>query len=117
MDFTFSDDQLLFRDTVRDLLSARCTPADVRSAWQSDHGGVDGLWPMLAEMGVVGLTAPEAAGGMGMNEIDLVLLLEEAGRWCVPEPLLETTAIASVASRACETRCPTRARMRSRERR
>ena len=30
MDFTFSDDQLLFRDTVRDLLAAKCSPAAVR---------------------------------------------------------------------------------------
>jgi alkylation response protein AidB-like acyl-CoA dehydrogenase len=45
-------------------------------------------------MGVVGLTAPEAAGGMGMDEVDLVLLLEEAGRAALPEPIVEHTAVA-----------------------
>ncbi len=93
MDFTFSDDQLLFRDAVRDLFAKECPPEAVRSAWESADGRVAGLWAKLAEMGVVGLTAPESAGGMGMNELDLVLLLEEAGRVALPEPLVAHTAV------------------------
>ena len=94
MHFAFTDDQLLFRDTVRDILANECRPEDVRAAWESDTGRVPGLWGKLAEMGVVGLTAPEAAGGLGMDEVDLVLLLEEAGRAALPEPLAEQTAVA-----------------------
>jgi alkylation response protein AidB-like acyl-CoA dehydrogenase len=45
-------------------------------------------------MGVVGLTVPEEHGGMGLGLVDLVLLLEEAGRAGLPEPVLETTALA-----------------------
>ena len=45
-------------------------------------------------MGVVGLTVPETDGGLGLGLVDLVLLLEEAGRAGLPEPLLETTALA-----------------------
>ena len=37
---------------------------------------------------------PEEHGGLGLGEVDLVLILEEAGRVALPEPLLETTAIA-----------------------
>ncbi|MGI9603534.1 MAG: acyl-CoA dehydrogenase family protein, partial [Acidimicrobiales bacterium] len=47
----------------------------------------------LGAMGVVGLTAPESAGGLGMDEVDLVLLLEESGRAASPEPLAEHTAV------------------------
>jgi alkylation response protein AidB-like acyl-CoA dehydrogenase len=43
---------------------------------------------------VLGLTVPEANGGLGLGLVDLVLLLEEAGRSGLPEPLLETTALA-----------------------
>ena len=93
MDFSFSDDQLMFRDAVRDLLANECPPAVVRSAWENETGRTDGLWAALAEMGVVGMTAPESAGGLGMDETDLVLLLEEAGRAALPEPLLEHTAV------------------------
>ena len=67
MHFAFTDDQLLFRDTVRDLLANECKPEAVRDAWQNDTGRVPGLWAKLVDMGVAGLTAPEGAGGMGMN--------------------------------------------------
>ncbi|HEV8298505.1 MAG TPA: acyl-CoA dehydrogenase family protein [Acidimicrobiales bacterium] len=94
MQFAFTDDQVLFRDTVRDFLANECTPALVRAAWENADGRVPGLWRKLAEMGVVGLTAPERAGGLGMDEVDLVLLLEEAGRAALPEPVAEVTAVA-----------------------
>ena len=93
MDFSFSDDQLMFQEAVRDFLASECPPEVVRAAWENDTGRTDGLWAALAEMGVVGMTAPESAGGLGMDEIDLVLLLEEAGRAALPEPLLEHTAV------------------------
>jgi len=80
VDFSFSDDQVMFRDAVSDLLSKECPPEAVRAAWENDTGRTSGLWEALAEMGVVGMTAPTSAGGLGMDETDLVLLLEEAGR-------------------------------------
>jgi alkylation response protein AidB-like acyl-CoA dehydrogenase len=94
MDFTFTEDQRLFQSTVRDLLEKECAPSAVRAAWASGDGRVPGLWAKLASTGVVGMTAAESAGGLGMDEVDLVLLLEEAGRAALPEPLLETTAVA-----------------------
>lgn len=93
MDFSFSDDQIMFQEAVRDLLANECSPEVVRGAWENDTGRTDGVWGALAEMGVVGMTAPESAGGLGMDETDLVLLLEEAGRAALPEPLLEHTAV------------------------
>ena len=93
MQFAFSEDQVLFRDTVRDFLTNECPPAVVRAAWESDTGIAADVWGGLAEMGVVGLTAPEAAGGLGMSDVDLVMLLEEAGRAALPAPLVEHTAV------------------------
>ncbi len=93
MDFSFGDDQVMLRNAVRALLAHECPPEVVRAAWESDTGRTDGLWAALAEMGVVGMTAPTSVGGLGMDETDLVLLLEEAGRAALPEPLLEHTAV------------------------
>ncbi len=95
MRFAFSPEQLLFRDTARDLLQKRCPPGAVRAAWSAPSGRVPGLWAQLAEIGIVGLTVPEALGGMGMGELDLVLVLEEAGRAAAPEPLVETIAVGA----------------------
>ena len=92
MRFSFSDEQLALRDATRDLLEHECTPAHLRAAWTNDTGRVPGLWAQLVDMGVVGLLAPEAAGGLGLTFVDLVLVLEETGRYAVPEPIVENAA-------------------------
>jgi len=94
MRFAFTDDQLAFRDAVRDFLDKECTPEHVRGAWENDTGRIPGLWDKLAAMGVTGLTAPEQYGGLGMSQLDLVLILEETGRAALPEPIVEHVAVA-----------------------
>ncbi|HEX5614664.1 MAG TPA: acyl-CoA dehydrogenase family protein [Acidimicrobiia bacterium] len=93
MRFAFTDEQLAFRDALRDLLTQECPPARVRDAWTNPDGRT-GLWPALVEMGVVGLLAPASAGGLDGTEVDLVALLEETGRHAIAEPLVETAAVA-----------------------
>ncbi len=92
MRFAFDDEQLAFRDAVRELFEKECTPAHVRLAWTNATGRIPGLWDKLVEMGVVGMLAPESSGGLGLTMVDLVLLLEESGRCALPEPLVETAA-------------------------
>ncbi|MCU0270035.1 MAG: acyl-CoA/acyl-ACP dehydrogenase [Acidimicrobiales bacterium] len=95
MRFAFTDDQLLLRDTVREFLANECQPEQVRYTWVADSGHLPEVWSGLADMGVLGLTVPEAHGGLGMDELDLVLLLEETGRVALPSPVVETTAVAA----------------------
>lgn len=95
MRFAFSDDQLMFRDTVRDLLDKECQPERVRYAWVNDDGRLPGLWSALAEMGVLGIQVPESSGGLGLTELDLVLLLEETGRAALPDPVIDVVAVAA----------------------
>jgi alkylation response protein AidB-like acyl-CoA dehydrogenase len=92
--FSFTDEQDMFRDTVRDLFAKECGPDAVRASWDNDDGRVPGLWSALAEMGVLAMLAPEDAGGLGMDEVDLVRILEEAGYAGVPDPLMEHAAVA-----------------------
>ena len=93
MEFLFSEDQRLFQESVRDFLTKECTPEIVRSVWDTETGRNAGLWGQLAELGLLGVLAPEEHGGMGMDEVDFVLLLEECGRAALSEPLAETAAI------------------------
>ena len=97
MRFAFTDDQKLFAEGLRDLLAKECTPAHVRAAWDDGDGHDVTLWNHLGEMGVFGMWVPEAAGGLGGTEIDLVLLLEELGRAAVPGPVFETAAVVAPA--------------------
>jgi alkylation response protein AidB-like acyl-CoA dehydrogenase len=93
--FAFTDDQLLFRDAVAELLAKEFPPDAVRRAWDEGTGRDPALWAALAEMGVVGLTVPESSGGLGLTELDLLPILTEVGRAAFPGPLLETTAVAA----------------------
>jgi len=92
MRFAFTDDQLAFRDAVRDLLAKECPPKTVREAWTD---AVDRTaWSALGEMGVLGLMASESVGGLGLGPVDLVLLLEESGYVALPEPIVEHACVA-----------------------
>ncbi|MCE7882508.1 MAG: acyl-CoA dehydrogenase [Actinobacteria bacterium ATB1] len=94
MRFRFSDEQLTFRDAARDLLAKECPPSVVRAVWDGDTAGEDAVWAALCEMGVVGLRASEKHGGLALSDLDLVLLLREAGRVALPYPVVETAAVA-----------------------
>ena len=83
MRFAFDDEQVAFRDAVRDLLTKECTPGAVRTAWRNDSGRVPGLWERLVEIGLFDAE---------LQPTDAVLALEETGRACVPEPVVEAWA-------------------------
>jgi len=93
MRFAFTDDQKMLRDTVREVLQRECAPDVVRAVWEGRPEGVRAVWSTLAETGVLGMTASEEAGGMGMSELDALLPLEETGYAALPGPLVDTMAV------------------------
>jgi alkylation response protein AidB-like acyl-CoA dehydrogenase len=94
--FGFDDDQIAFRDAVRDLLDKECPPEVVRAAWSAPAGELDrAVWDRLDEMGVLGTLVAESHGGLGLDERSLVLVLEETGRAALPHPVVETAAVAA----------------------
>lgn len=94
MDFTFNKDQLLFQESVRDFLLNEVTPERIRASWELDTGRESELWKQLTELGLVGMTVPEEFGGLGMSELDFVLLAQECGYVALPEPLVHTVLVA-----------------------
>ncbi|MGE4609187.1 MAG: acyl-CoA dehydrogenase family protein [Myxococcota bacterium] len=95
MEFEFSEDQELLRTTFRDFLAGETPVERIRELWETDTGRSRELWSNLAEIGLPGLLVPEDRGGLAMDEIDLVLLLQEAGRAALAEPLISTAAVAA----------------------
>jgi alkylation response protein AidB-like acyl-CoA dehydrogenase len=95
VDFEFSEEQHSLRDLARDLFQRESPPSRLRSLWGEDEPRDDKVWRTIAEAGLLGITVPEEFGGLGGKEVDLALVLEEAGRAALPEPLVEAVAIAA----------------------
>ena len=93
MDFRFTETQRLFAGAVGELLDKECTPATLRAMTESNDSSIQTLWVSLSNMGVVGMTGPEGYGGLGMSDLDLVLIMEEIGRVACPETIIEQTCI------------------------
>jgi alkylation response protein AidB-like acyl-CoA dehydrogenase len=95
MEFAFTDDQLAFRDAVRDVLSAQCDRAALRAAGEHESGRTAKAWAALADMGVLDALRAEADGGLRLTEVDVVCVLEETGRYALPEPIVETMLVGA----------------------
>ncbi len=93
MNFRFTDEQRLIRSEVRALLEREWTTAELRAAWQSDASAI-AIRKRLAELGVRGLAVPQRLGGIGGDELDLVLVLEEYGRAGIPDAVALEAAVA-----------------------
>jgi len=95
MDFHVTEGQQAVRGLARDLFTDFCAPERLRSVEDSSPGFDRDLWAKLAEAGLLGVAVPEEQGGLGLGLVELVVLLEEAGRAVAPVPLLGH-AVASV---------------------
>ena len=93
MDFAFSEEQEMLRSSARDFLGKECQSAYVRRMMTVDDAWDEALWRKLAEMGWTGLGIPEQYGGVG-TFLDLVVVLEEAGRALLPGPFFSTMGLA-----------------------
>ena len=100
MDFGFSDEQELLRAEVRKFLDQNAPLEHVRTLAETPRALDPALWGRMAELGWVGLTMPEAHGGMGLDLLTLIVLLEETGRTLFPSPIVSTVVAARAIARA-----------------
>jgi len=96
MDFTLSEEQQLLKSTARDFLHKECPASLVREMERDEKGYPPRLWRRMAEMGWQGLVFPAAYGGSGKGFLDLVVLIEEMGRVCLPGPFFSTVVLAGL---------------------
>jgi alkylation response protein AidB-like acyl-CoA dehydrogenase len=101
MDFSFSSDQQLLKNSARAFLDEHCKPATVRLLWDDPRGESESMWKEMAQLGWLGLSLPEAYGGSGLGMVETAILLEELGRAAYPGPYFPTVlAAAAVDARA-----------------
>jgi len=86
------------RKVMRDLLQTHASHEQVRQSVESPEGYSTQLWSLLNdEMDVSSLAVPEDRGGLGFGLGVLAVVLEEAGRALLPEPLLMSSVLAARA--------------------
>jgi len=93
MDFAFSEEQEQLRKEARSFLAKESPASRVRKVMDTEDAFDDGLWKKLVENGWTALGIPEEHGGFG-TFLDLVVVLEEAGRQLLPGPFFSTMGLA-----------------------
>ena len=98
LNLLYTDVEDSLRESVRDLLTARCTPERVVAAYDGDRDLQPGLWRSLSvELGLAGLLVPEDRGGAGATAREAAVVLEELGRFVAPAPFLTSSVVATTA--------------------
>jgi alkylation response protein AidB-like acyl-CoA dehydrogenase len=95
MDFRLTDPQRLLVATARDVLDKHCQPTLVGQLARDDRGFPDELWRRISELGWPGLLVPAALGGSDASLVDVMWLVEEMGRACVPGPYIASAIVAT----------------------
>ncbi len=79
MDFSLSDEQLALRETVRRFAQAELVP--LAAELERDNRPVPrDMVHLYAEMGLLGINTPEALGGLGLTNLDALIVLEELAK-------------------------------------
>ena len=100
MDFKFTEEQAMIRDTAEAFLAEVSTSAAVRQAMASESGYDPQLWQRICEeMFWQAIHIPEEHGGMGLGYVELVAMLEQMGRYLLCSPFYSTVCLGVNALR------------------
>ncbi len=94
MDFSFSDEQTMLRDSVRRFLQDAYNFETARGIAASTAGYSPEIWRQFAEMQWQTLPFDDADGGYGGGPVELLLMMEELGRGLCIEPYLANVVLA-----------------------
>src|SRR5271169_1722207 len=94
MEFGLSESQEILRDSARKFFAGECPMEEVRRLMETDTAYDEKLWAKLADQGYTGIIFPEEYGGVALGKVELMLLMEEAGRALLPGPFFSTVVLA-----------------------
>lgn len=94
MEFGLNESQGILQQSARAFFAGECPISEVRRLSATDTAFDPNLWGKLAKQGYTGITFAEQFGGVGLGIVELILLMEEAGRALLPGPFFSTVALA-----------------------
>ena len=96
MDLGLNEAQQMLKNSAQEFLEAECSKDYVREMEEDERGYTPELWQKLAEQGWLGLIIPEKYGGVELEYQDLIVLLEEMGRYMLPGPYFSTVVMGGM---------------------
>lgn len=93
MDFSFTEEQTLLRNSVQRFVQDRYAFDEHRRIIAGDEGMSRDNWRQFAELGLLAAPFPEEYGGLGGSAIETMIVMEEFGRGLVVEPYLPTVVL------------------------
>src|SRR5437764_14195169 len=94
MDFCYSEEQELLRNSVARFLADTYSFETFRKVSRSEPGWRREIWKQFAELGLTGASLPEQYGGLGGGAVETMIVMEAFGRVLVVEPYVPTVVIA-----------------------
>jgi alkylation response protein AidB-like acyl-CoA dehydrogenase len=94
MQFGLTESQEFLKNSARKFFAGECPSAEMRRLMETDAAYDAVLWSKLTDQGYTGIIYPEAYGGVGLGKVELMLLMEEAGRALLPGPFFSTVVLA-----------------------
>ena len=94
MDFEYSDEQRMLKDSIDRLIGPAYDDLGKRRATQAQGPGFsEELWSKYAELGLTALPFSEEDGGFGGGPVETMVVMEAIGRGLALEPYLASIVI------------------------
>ena len=90
MDFSFSEEQTLLRNTIQSFIQDNYDFDKRREIIQSEDGMSKDNWKQLADLGLLGVPFSENDGGLEFGSVETMIVAEEFGKGLVVEPYVQT---------------------------
>ena len=97
MDVTLGKVQMDIAKEARRFLDKECPTDYARDMYEDERGFTEEIWAKMVDMDWMRVRIPEPYGGMGMDQMDLTIVLEEMGRVVLPGPFFSTVLLAAEA--------------------
>ena len=94
MELVLNDDQKLLRESAEKLVERRGGADKHRNLRNTEPGFDDSRLKTISKAGWLSLMVPEKSGGLGLGVTELALVLEQAGRGLLTEPVAALAAAA-----------------------
>jgi pimeloyl-CoA dehydrogenase small subunit len=100
MDFEFSEEQRLLKDSVDRITAARYPDVKTRLGFMQEPAGYKAaIWKEYADLGLLAIPFDEAHGGLGQGAIETAIVMEALGQALALEPYLATVVLGGGALR------------------